>query len=108
MPASRYQLWALSHETEGSALPRFPGGETVFRCGEEVILPGTASYKKIALQGRNGDADVENGLVALVGAGESGTSGESGLIISALSGIRWMAGERLCYVAQGTQSGILR
>lgn len=108
MPASRYQLWALSHETEGSALPRFPGGEAVFRCGEEVILPGTASYKTIALQGRNGDADVENGLVALVGEGESGTSGESGLIISVLSDIRWMAGERLCYVAQGTQSGILR
>ena len=38
---------------------------------------------------------MENGLVALVGEGESGTSGESGLILSALSDIRWMAGEKL-------------
>lgn len=67
MPGSRYQLWALSHETEDSALPRFPGGEAVFRCGEEVILPGTASRKAIVFRGRNGDADVENGPVALVG-----------------------------------------
>ena len=36
------------------------------------------SRKIVPMQGRN-DADIENGLVDMVGEGEGGTNGESGL-----------------------------
>ena len=46
------------------------------------------------MQGRNGDADVENGLVDTVGEGESETNGET-INIYTLSGVRWIVGEKL-------------
>ena len=46
--------------------------------------------------GKNGDADVENGLVDTVEEGESGVYGESSINIYMLSGVRWIAGELLC------------
>ena len=48
------------------------------------------------MQGRNGDTDVENGLVDTVEEGESGVYGESSINIYMLSGVRWIAGELLC------------
>ena len=47
------------------------------------------------LQGRNGDANVENGLLDTVGK-ERGVYGESSTNIYMLSGVRWIAGELLC------------
>ena len=47
------------------------------------------------MQGRNGDADVESGLVDTVGEGESETNGEISINIYILSGVRWIAGEKL-------------
>ena len=45
--------------------------------------------------GRNGDTDVENGIKDTVREGESGTYGESSVNIHILSGVRWIAGEKL-------------
>ena len=45
------------------------------------------------MQGRNGDS--ENGLVDTVGEGKSETNGEISINIYTLSGIRWIAGEKL-------------
>ena len=47
------------------------------------------------MQGRNGDADVESGLVDTVGEGESETNGEVSINLYALSGVRRIAGEKL-------------
>ena len=47
------------------------------------------------MQGRNGDTDVENGLVDTVGEGESGPNGESSINIYTVSGVRWIASEKL-------------
>ena len=40
------------------------------------------------MQVRNGDTDVENGVVDTVGEGESAKNGKSGINIYALSGVR--------------------
>ena len=50
------------------------------------------------MQGRNGDADIENGLVDTVGEGESETNGESSTDIYTLSGVRETAGEKLLHI----------
>ena len=47
------------------------------------------------MQGRNGDAGVENGLVDTVGEEEKGTKGESSISIYTPSGVRRTAGEKL-------------
>ena len=47
------------------------------------------------LQGRNGDPDVENGLVDIGGEQESGMNEESSINIYTLSSIGWTAGEKL-------------
>ena len=47
------------------------------------------------MQGRTGDADIENGLVDTVGEGESGIDGEGSVNVYTLSGIRWIAGAKL-------------
>ena len=47
------------------------------------------------MQGRNGDTDVENEIKDTVGEGESWTYGESSVNIHILSGVRWIAGEKL-------------
>lgn len=52
------------------------------------------------MQGRNGYADVGNGLVDTVRKGESGTNEESSINIYALLGIRRRAGGSFC-VTQG-------
>jgi len=49
------------------------------------------------LQGRNGDADVENGLVATVGEGERGMNAETSINICTLSCVKWIAGEKFLY-----------
>ena len=46
-------------------------------------------------QGRNGDADIENGLVDMVGAEEKGTYGESSISMYTLSGVWRTAGEKM-------------
>ena len=56
------------------------------------------SRKIVPMQGRN-DADIENGLVDMVGEGEGGTNGESGIDIYKLSGVRWTAGGKLLWSA---------
>ena len=52
------------------------------------------SRKIVPMQGRN-DADIENGLVDMVGEGEGGTNGESGIDIYKLSCIKEIAGGKL-------------
>ena len=47
------------------------------------------------MQGRNGDADVENGLVDTVGEGEDATNAESSIDIDTQSRVKWIAGEKL-------------
>ena len=49
------------------------------------------------LQGRNGDEDVENGLVGTVQDGESGMNGENSINICTLSYEKWIAGKKLLY-----------
>ena len=49
------------------------------------------------MQGRNGDADVENGLVDAVGEGESGMNGESSIDIYIPPCVKQTAGEKLLY-----------
>ena len=47
------------------------------------------------MQGRNGNTDVENGLVDMEEEGESGTNRESSTNIYILPGVRRTAGEKL-------------
>ena len=47
------------------------------------------------MQGRNGEADVENGLVDTVGQGKSRRNRESSINVYTLSGLKWIAGEKL-------------
>ena len=47
------------------------------------------------MQGRNGDTDVEKRLVDTVREGARGSNGESTININTLSGVRWLAGEKL-------------
>ena len=47
------------------------------------------------MQGKDGDRDMENGLVDTVGEGESGMNEGSSINIYTLSEIRWIAGEKL-------------
>ena len=47
------------------------------------------------MQGRTGDADIENGLVDTVREGESGIDGENSINVYTLSGVRWIAGAKL-------------
>ena len=47
------------------------------------------------MQGRNADTDVENGLVDTVGDRKCERNGESGINICTLSGVRWIACEKL-------------
>ena len=47
------------------------------------------------MQGRNGDSDIENGLVNTVGKGESGTNRESSVDIYTLPGVKQIAGKKL-------------
>ena len=58
------------------------------------------------MQGRNGDADAENGPVATVGEGEGGTKGKSSISIYKPSRIKWIVGEKLLYNA-GVQPDVL-
>ena len=58
------------------------------------------------MQGRNGNADVENGFVDTVGDEENGMNGESSIDVYALPGAKYIAGEKLpCN--QGPQPGDL-
>ena len=57
------------------------------------------------MQGRNGDTDIENGLVDPVGEGESEMNGESSINIHTLSPVRWIAGEKLLYNIGSPVSG---
>jgi len=57
------------------------------------------------LQGRNGDADVENGLVGTVREGESGMNEENSINIYTLSCIKQLM--RSCFVTQEAQLGAL-
>ena len=59
------------------------------------------------MQGKNGDANVESGLVDPVREGESGMNGESSINIYTLVGVKWMAGERLLITQATSQSGAL-
>ena len=43
------------------------------------------------MQGRNGNTNIENGLVDPVGEGESEMNGESSINIYSLSGVRWIS-----------------
>ena len=52
------------------------------------------------MQERNGDEDVENGLVGTVEDGESGMNGESIISVSTLSYEKWIATEKLPYYTQ--------
>jgi len=52
------------------------------------------------LQGRDGVADVEKGIVDTVVEGVSGMNGESSINLYRLSGVRWIGAELL----GGTQS----
>ena len=49
------------------------------------------------MQGRNKDADVENRLMDIVGAGEDGTNWESSIEIYALPYVNQMASGMLLY-----------
>ena len=49
------------------------------------------------MQGRNGGADVENGVVHKVGEGERRTNRESSIDIYTLPCIKEIAGEKLLY-----------
>ena len=49
------------------------------------------------LQGKNGDTDVENGLVDTVWEGVSGTNGESSIDVYTLLCGKWIVGEKLLY-----------
>ena len=55
---------------------------------------------------KNEDADLDNGLVDMVGEAESGTDGEGNINICTLSGVSWIL-VRSCCVIQGAQSGAL-
>ena len=47
------------------------------------------------MQGRNGNAEVENGFVDTVGEEESGMNGESSIDVYALPCAKYIAGEKL-------------
>ena len=47
------------------------------------------------MQGENGDASVDNGLIGTVWEGESGMNGGGGSNIHTLASVRGMAGENL-------------
>ena len=49
------------------------------------------------MQGRNGDADIENGLVDRVGEGETGTNGQSNTDIHTPPCVKQIAGEKLLH-----------
>ena len=49
------------------------------------------------MQGKDGDADVENGLVDTVGERGSRMNGESSINIYTLSCVKWIVGEKLLY-----------
>ena len=49
------------------------------------------------MNGRNGDADVENGFMDTVGEGKSGTNREGSINMYTLSCLKWIAGEKLLY-----------
>ena len=49
------------------------------------------------MQERNGDADIENGLVDIVAEGKSGMNGESSIDIYTLPCVKQIAGEKLLY-----------
>ena len=49
------------------------------------------------MQGRTGDADIENGLVDIVAEGKSGMNGESSTDIYTLPCVKQTAGEKLLY-----------
>ena len=57
------------------------------------------------MQGRNGDADVENGFVDTVREGENGMNEENNINIYTLSCIKQLM--RSCSVTQGAQPGVL-
>ena len=42
------------------------------------------------MQGRNGDADVENGLTDTEREGEDGTNGESSIVVYTQSRVKWI------------------
>ena len=58
------------------------------------------------MQGRNGDSNIENGLVNTVGERKSEMNGESSTDIYTLPCIKEIAGEKLLYT-QGAQPGAL-
>ena len=47
------------------------------------------------MQGRNGDAGVEHGLVDTLGEGVNGMNGESCINIYTLSCVKWIVGKKL-------------
>ena len=47
------------------------------------------------MQGRTGDADVENGLTDTEREGEDGTNGESSIVVYTQSRVKWITGEKL-------------
>ena len=49
------------------------------------------------MQGRNGDEDIENGLVDIVEEGKSGMNGESSINIYTLPCVKQIADEKLLY-----------
>ena len=49
------------------------------------------------MQGRNGNTDVENGLVDMEEEGESGTNRESSINIYTLLCVKWIVSENLLY-----------
>ena len=53
--------------------------------------------QKSNMQGRNRDADIENGLVDTAGEGEWGTNLESSIEIYSLPCVKWIAGGKLPY-----------
>ena len=60
------------------------------------------------MQGRNGDEDVENGLVDTVREGDSGTNGESSINIYTLPCVKQIACEKLvCKHSTGSPPGAL-
>ena len=52
------------------------------------------------MQGRDEDAEVENGLVDTVGKGESGMNGESSIGIHILSYVKQAASKKMLYNTQ--------
>ena len=58
------------------------------------------------MQGRKGNAELENGLLDTVWEGQSDTNGESSVDIYTLPSVRWIGGEKVL-VAQGVQPGTL-